>query len=668
MRIDKIVLCNFRHHRNTVIDFKDGITALIGPNGSGKSTIFEGISFALYGSQALRTKMKDLIPIWDPESVPRVELEFTLDKKKYSIIRTINGAELKLKDKVIVSGTSDVSSFISNLLKMTFEQFTSAFYAEQKKLEFLSRMKSRADRENFILEMLGYDIVDKFIVSIREEKKETKGKLQELSQIALNNLIEDPDNIYKEISDSEGKLFELEGDLKRLIDEINETRSRFQELSAKLNELNKIRERAEVIKASLSNFEDPKTLVGKLEDLRLDYKTLESEILEISKLYEADTLSLAEAEQQVRVRISELKLRGEQLNKDIQIFEQLRKKLGKETLKCPTCGQELRDPQVAKLHLESKIKALTAELDDVNTQSSNLENEIKKIDLKRKQLLKQKKDIDSKTHRLSCLKEEIVSYESKLELIKKSDFERQKLVEELAGYEEKLCDLEALERNLATLEVRLTNLNVKERTLQSQISNLKADIKAKRWKFDELNRMRQEAMNIEKKKQSLEKKLDQLEVFDKALIDFRFDVSSKLRPYLSELASKYVTKLTNGKITSVTLDKFFDFSVLLGDDTLSLLSGGEEDVVSLSLRLALSEMIVSRSGLTFEFLILDEVFGYLDSERRYELLNLLRNFRDSFRQIFVISHIEMIQDYADNVIMFDVDPSSGVIIVTQVGQ
>ena len=47
-----------------------------------------------------------------------------------------------------------------------------------------------------------------------------------------------------------------------------------------------------------------------------------------------------------------------------------------------------------------------------------------------------------------------------------------------------------------------------------------------------------------------------------------------------------------------------------------MISGGEEDVANMVLRLAISQMIADRAGQPLSILILDEVFGSLDIERR----------------------------------------------------
>src|SRR5207245_2010836 len=77
------------------------------------------------------------------------------------------------------------------------------------------------------------------------------------------------------------------------------------------------------------------------------------------------------------------------------------------------------------------------------------------------------------------------------------------------------------------------------------------------------------------------------------------------------------------------------------DDTLTILerrvpkpviSGGEEDIASLVLRLAISQMIAERAGQPLSLLVIDEIFGSLDEARRLHVVGLLRRLADRFPQ------------------------------------
>jgi len=146
---------------------------------------------------------------------------------------------------------------------------------------------------------------------------------------------------------------------------------------------------------------------------------------------------------------------------------------------------------------------------------------------------------------------------------------------------------------------------------------------------------------------------------DRALGDLRTDLNNTLRPDLSDLASGFLRSLTSGRYTDFELDE--DYVATIIDDGVAkqVISGGEEDVANLALRLAISQMIAERAGQPLSLLVLDEVFGSLDEERRAAVLDLLRNLADRFPQVILITHIESVRDGFDRVIRLSYDGEQG---------
>jgi exonuclease SbcC len=96
-----------------------------------------------------------------------------------------------------------------------------------------------------------------------------------------------------------------------------------------------------------------------------------------------------------------------------------------------------------------------------------------------------------------------------------------------------------------------------------------------------------------------------------------------------------------------------------------VISGGEQDVANLCLRLAISQMIAERAGQSFSLLILDEVFGSLDEARRQNVVELLRGLGDRFEQVILITHVEQVREGLDRVISVRYDEETGCSVVTQ---
>jgi exonuclease SbcC len=113
------------------------------------------------------------------------------------------------------------------------------------------------------------------------------------------------------------------------------------------------------------------------------------------------------------------------------------------------------------------------------------------------------------------------------------------------------------------------------------------------------------------------------------------------------------------------LDDQYNIVILEDGIPKPVLSGGEEDLANLVLRLAISQMIAERAGQSFSLLILDEVFGSLDEARRFNVVELLRGLQDRFEQVILITHIEPVREGLDRVISVDYDADRGCSVVTE---
>jgi exonuclease SbcC len=151
----------------------------------------------------------------------------------------------------------------------------------------------------------------------------------------------------------------------------------------------------------------------------------------------------------------------------------------------------------------------------------------------------------------------------------------------------------------------------------------------------------------------------------RAYSDLRTDLNFQLRPEVSEIASNFLTELTDARYTELELDDKYRLLVLEEGVPKPVISGGEEDVANLVLRLAISQMIADRAGQAFSLLVLDEVFGSLDDVRRQNVLSLLRGLNDRFEQVIVITHIEGVRDGLDRVIAVGFDERTGAAVVTR---
>ncbi len=150
---------------------------------------------------------------------------------------------------------------------------------------------------------------------------------------------------------------------------------------------------------------------------------------------------------------------------------------------------------------------------------------------------------------------------------------------------------------------------------------------------------------------------------DRAFSDLRGELNARMRPEIAELASGFLADLTDGRYDELELTEDYTVTILEGGVPKPVISGGEEDLASLVLRLAISQMIAERAGQPLSLLVLDEIFGSLDEARRLHVVGLLRRLADRFPQVILITHIEQVREGLDRVIRVDFDPVRGTSVV-----
>ncbi|MCX7924455.1 MAG: SMC family ATPase [Fimbriimonadales bacterium] len=186
-------------------------------------------------------------------------------------------------------------------------------------------------------------------------------------------------------------------------------------------------------------------------------------------------------------------------------------------------------------------------------------------------------------------------------------------------------------------------VNALERSLAARRAELKSQTDLR----DHLKAQLEQIAQLQQQLREKERDLLMHQTLRKALQDFRTELNTRLRPTLASIATEFLSALTNGRYTELDIDEEYRFTVIDEGHRKAVISGGEEDIVNLSLRLALARLITERAGQPLSLLILDEVFASLDSERRQNVMELLNNLRNWFDQILVISHFEEINEAAD---------------------
>jgi exonuclease SbcC len=136
------------------------------------------------------------------------------------------------------------------------------------------------------------------------------------------------------------------------------------------------------------------------------------------------------------------------------------------------------------------------------------------------------------------------------------------------------------------------------------------------------------------------------------------------RRALAALGSEHFERMTRGRYR-FTDDGEFDVADLAAAESerkAESLSGGETFLASLSLALALAEM-VARAGGRLDSFFLDEGFGSLDPEHLDLAMEGIEALVGGNRLVAVVSHVPQLRDRVEDLIELDTDPMTGDTVV-----
>ncbi len=197
------------------------------------------------------------------------------------------------------------------------------------------------------------------------------------------------------------------------------------------------------------------------------------------------------------------------------------------------------------------------------------------------------------------------------------------------------------------------------REAELAVASGRGDLKAARVALDAVQHRMREREEKATRIEELQGRVRLHDELDRALHDLRLELNAGMRPELSERASSFLGELTDGRYAELEIDEQYQILVMEEGVSKPVISGGEEDVANLALRLAISQMVAERAGQPLSLLVLDEIFGSLDEHRRHNVVGLLRHLADRFPQVVLITHIESIRDGVDRVIRVALDESRG---------
>ena len=125
------------------------------------------------------------------------------------------------------------------------------------------------------------------------------------------------------------------------------------------------------------------------------------------------------------------------------------------------------------------------------------------------------------------------------------------------------------------------------------------------------------------------------------------DLRSISRPLIQKYTKDFFSEF-NFNYSDLTLDDEYDVTVYgpEGESSMSMGSGGEKIAIALALRLGITQAMANGE---LDTILLDEPTIHLDSSRRHELINLLKDM-SLLPQMIIVTHEPQLENAADNLI------------------
>ena len=168
---------------------------------------------------------------------------------------------------------------------------------------------------------------------------------------------------------------------------------------------------------------------------------------------------------------------------------------------------------------------------------------------------------------------------------------------------------------------------------------------------ERLSREAQRKEELERAAGQVSHRIEVVDVTRSLVNSFMDQVLIRVKNDIARAASEILEEVS-GKYSLLKIDDDFNIQVEDGGNyyPISRYSGGEIDMIAVSVRVAISEYLMrfGPDGESYSFLILDEVFGSQDLEHREKMIQMLRSLEERFPQIIAISHISDVQGQFDN--------------------
>jgi DNA repair exonuclease SbcCD ATPase subunit len=606
--LKSLTLENFRSFAGKhEILFDRGFYCIKGFSGVGKSNILLGISYALGLSPVPATQLQNLFT----QDSMRVTLILDRDGERIEISR---GKSPSYSDSVFTgSGASVVNEKVSKLFEHRLESVDLLTIRNQRTNgRFFSL--SDSDKKAFLSTILGLSKLEDFIEYQKTALKEARDCVESYSFQLANSL---------------RHLSQMRDDSPELISGyIDQTRERIREVDSELGDLNYLH-RESSMKSESFFFKKSILVQENLEQTKQARDLIEAETAKLAEMSESlkdNQNSILRTETGFSKFEEDLKRVKDSALKNLNNLEKLSSSV------CYTCKQQWEDSAKQKsllksendelaikeqrlvLRIEDSEKLLKILNKDAESLCAKILQQSEKIDELRKNLpVPNFKEVD---HGWSLASDEALRLSK---IINLANFKRSSLTKDEAIWSLKL------ERAIADKKQRSS--------MEEEVKNLKKEIA----KFTVLSNDYKVLIDINK--EFLTK------IFDEILYEISNNVNGNLSliPNVKNISFEFTTINTNLK--GETKNKI-ETNIYKNGIKIPSLSGGQTSSLELLVDASVHSVISSRTGLSLNWLILDEPFEGLHPQDKEACLEVLKKLHPN-KCVLIVDHSTETKEHFD---------------------
>jgi DNA repair exonuclease SbcCD ATPase subunit len=544
-----------------------GLYLITGDTGAGKTTLFDAITFALYGeaSGGVREAGMFRSKYADAKTQTFVKFTFLYRDQEYTITRnpeyerpkergagsTVQKAEATLEypdGRSPVTKSREVTRAVTELTGLNYRQFTQIAMIAQGDFQKLL-LAGTAQRSEIFRQIFHTGIYQEIQNRLRDEARERRERYEETlrstAQYMSGISCESCPELREELSELKKARFEGKGErglelLEQLMVRDTQTLRELDQELKKLDEkiqsedqlLGKAGQRTQVKAALLEKKERQRELSDRLEEARQAWERANKDLGRGEALDE-------------RLREEGRRLEHERKREEVQKqLSEVEKRLAGERLR-----REEAQGELCSLTEELRLKEEERKtLHDVGEEKERLRRRKDQLERKKRELAETQDKREELEAGFCAVRQELTRRKDEWERYEKESRRREEELGELAGQELLLAEIrakrEAAERRRETLaESRADWLEGKRRhqAVVAAVASLQEETKRRKLRLDEWNRQREELGDLQLALAGFDKEKTALEARKRLLSDLteRWEAAADLEKRLGEAQADY---------------------------------------------------------------------------------------------------------------------------------